>query len=137
MLVTPGRKKRFYQTMVILFGKRKQCCSKRSLEEVGIVAYESEVRRQVGILRDSIRRTQNERNRVKACVDNSHQWWKGKGGEAFAAEYNQIDSHAARFMSYMDRAAEGLNRLPALIKRAEEERRKEAEKKAVLAAKKA
>ncbi len=99
------------------------------------MAYESEVRRQAGALRDSVWESKSERNRVKAYVDSAHQWWKGKGGEAFAGEYREIDSNAAKFISYMEWAAEGLSRLPALIARAEEERRREAEKAALAAQK--
>lgn len=99
------------------------------------MAYEGEVRRQAGALRDSVRKSQSERNRAMASVDSTHQWWKGKGREAFVEKYREIDSNAAKFIGYMNRAADKLNRLPALIERAEEERRKEAEKAALEAKK--
>lgn len=92
------------------------------------MAYDSDVRRQARALRDSIRSAKNERNRAASLVTGGNQWWKGKGGEAFLREYKDIDDDVTRFLRYMDDAANALERLPALIARADRERRKDANK---------
>lgn len=94
------------------------------------MAYERDVRRAASTLGNSARNAQSERRKISTLVDGSNQWWKGKGGEAFIKEYKVIDNDAAKFLRYMDRAIDGLNRLPSLIARAERERREEAARKA-------
>ena len=94
------------------------------------MAYETEVRRQAGILSDSARNARNERNLISSLVDSANQWWKGKGGEAFIREYKDIDNDVTRFLRHIDGAVNGLNRLPSLISRAEQERREKAAKEA-------
>lgn len=100
------------------------------------MAYESDVRRQAQLLRDSARNAQNQRSKVGSYVDSAHQWWKGKGGEAFVKEYKEVDGDVGRFLNTVNAAADQMSRLPSLIQRAEQERRKAAEKKAEEAAKK-
>lgn len=100
------------------------------------MAYEYEVQRQARKLSDSARNAQNQRSRSGAYVDSADQWWKGKGGEAFIKEYIEADGDAGRFLNAVNAAADQMNRLPQLIRRAEEERRKAAEKKAKAAAEK-
>ena len=98
------------------------------------MAYESDVRWQANRLSDSARNARNEQNRINSLVDNSTQWWKGKGGEAFVSEFRNIDNDVNRFLRSMDSAVNNLNRLPSLIDRAERERREEAARKAAAAA---
>ena len=94
------------------------------------MAYESEVKRQSKKLDDSARSAQNERNRINSLVGGAHQWWKGKGGEAFTNAYNSIDNDVNRFLRRIDDVVSNMNRLPALIERAERERSEEAARKA-------
>ena len=94
------------------------------------MAYENDVRRQARSIRDSIRSAKRERSRVSSLVSSGSQWWKGKGGEAFIREYKDIDDDVTRFLQYMDYAADGLERLPSLISRAERERREKADREA-------
>lgn len=93
------------------------------------MAYESEVRRRARVLSDSSRNMRNQRNKIRSLVDDVNRWWKGKGGEAFVKEYQDIDGEAVTFMNDIDGAIDGLNRLPALIQRAERERREEEKRK--------
>jgi len=86
------------------------------------MAYESDVRRQARILGDSVQNARSERNKVNSVVDGANQWWKGKGGEAFINEYRSIDKDVGQFLKSMDSAVNNLNRLPALIQRADRER---------------
>jgi uncharacterized protein YukE len=92
---------------------------------VVIMAYESDVRQQTRILSDCVLNAKNERNKVKSIVDNANQWWKGKGSETFINEYMNIDSDVGRLLKSIDSAVNNMNRLPALIERAERERREE------------
>lgn len=94
------------------------------------MAYESDVRHQARSLRDSSRSAKSERSKVASLVNTGNQWWKGKGGEAFLREYKDIDDDVTRFLRYMDDAADGLERLPSLIARADRERREKADREA-------
>ncbi len=94
------------------------------------MAYESDVRQQARLLRSSIGSAKSEKSRVSSLVSGASRWWKGKGGEAFIREYKDIDGTVDRFLRYMDGAADGLERLPSLIDRADRERREKAEKEA-------
>ena len=86
------------------------------------MAYEDEMRRQSRILR------------AGAYVDSADQWWKGKGGEAFIKEYKEVDGDIGKFLNAVNAAADQMNRLPSLIQKAEQERKRVAEKKAKAAA---
>lgn len=94
------------------------------------MAYESEVRRQAGIIDAVSRDAARKRGQAGSFVDGAGRWWKGKGGKAFIEEYRGIDRDAESFLRHLNSAADGLNRLPSLIQRAERERRAEAERKA-------
>ena len=89
------------------------------------MAYESDVRRQARQLGDCTQNARSERNKVSSIVDKANQWWKGKGGEAFISEYKSIDSDVGRAIRSLDSAVNNMNRLPALIERADRERREE------------
>lgn len=97
------------------------------------MAYESEVRRQAGIMDAISKDASRERSKARFFVDGAGRWWKGKGGEAFIEEYQGIDREAKSFLKHLNSAVDGLNRLPSLIQRAERERRAEAERKAAAA----
>lgn len=99
------------------------------------MAYESEAARQAGIIDAIARNAGWERSKAGSFVDGMGKWWKGKGGEAFREEYRKLDQDAENFLKHLNRAADGLNRLPSLIQRAERERRAEAERKAAAAKK--
>lgn len=75
------------------------------------------------------REAARERGKAGSFVDGAGRWWKGKGGEAFIEEYREIDRDAESFLKHLDSAADGLNRLPSLIQRAERERKAAAAKK--------
>ncbi len=94
------------------------------------MAFESDARRQAGLLADAAGRAQREGAKVKSVVDGSNQWWKGKASEAFHSEYRDVDSDMGRLRRSVDSAVNNLNRLPSLIERAERERREEAARKA-------
>lgn len=87
------------------------------------MAFENDLRRRAGILGDSASKAKNERIRTRYFVESSNRWWKGKGGEAFASEYKEIDSEVSRFIRSVDEAMSGMYRLQTLILKAEAERR--------------
>ena len=86
------------------------------------MAFEHEVRRQAGLLRDAAWNAENQRRQAGSCADSANQWWKGAGGEAFLKAYQDADGDAARLLNSINHAADQLDRLPALIRRAEQER---------------
>lgn len=94
------------------------------------MAYEGDVRSQARSIRTLVSSVKSERSRVSSLVSSSGQWWKGKGGEEFRSKHMDIDGDVGRFIQYMDNAAAGLERLPSLILRADQERREKADKKA-------
>ena len=89
------------------------------------MAYENDVRRQMRLLDDAVRNAGNERRKVGPFVESTHQWWKGKGGESFIKEYKNIDSDVSRLLRSIENAVNNMNRLSALIERAELERKEE------------
>jgi len=89
------------------------------------MAYESDVRKQARALSDSVHVAKRERTKVSSTVDTANKWWKGKGSESFIKEYKSIDTDVARMLKSIDNAINNLNRLPALIERAERERKDE------------
>lgn len=89
----------------------------------------NDVKQRTNSLSTAVRNARNERTNVNSLVDGSRQWWKGKGADAFVNEYKKINSDVDRVFRNIDDALGGLNRLPALIERAERERKEEAAKK--------
>ena len=96
------------------------------------MAYEYDVTRQKNILNDAARSARNERKSAGTLVDGANQWWKGTAGETFIREYRGIDQDVEKFLRCVDSAVDNLNRLPALIQRAERERLAERERVAEL-----
>jgi len=85
-------------------------------------------------LSDAARNARNERTSTNSLVDGSRQWWKGKGADSFISEYKTINGDVDRFLRSIDNAVSNMNRLPALIDRADKERKEEAAKEAAEAA---
>jgi len=91
----------------------------------------NDVRRQITSLSTAVKNARNERTSANSMVDGSRQWWKGKGADGFINEYKAINSDVDRFIRSMDNAVTNMNRLPALIDRAEKERKDEIAKEAL------
>ncbi|MBR5509739.1 MAG: WXG100 family type VII secretion target [Lachnospiraceae bacterium] len=87
------------------------------------MAYENEVRQQRQLLSQTVGDVKRKRQQMQTVMNDASRWWKGKGGETFIHAYRDIDQDAAQFVRYLERAVDGLERLPSLIARAERERR--------------
>jgi len=87
------------------------------------MSYESEARKHAQLLRESLSNVQNVRTRINSTINGAGSWWTGEGYKAFINEYSSIDSEYSKYQRYIQNAAEKMNHLAQLIRRADDERK--------------